>query len=131
MRGMRKLHLTLGAVLFVVFLVTGRYMRTHFPAAFAGNEAIRYLYRANHVYILMAALLNLALGAHLAAAAGVRRYLQAAGSVLLLVSAVLLVVAFYREPPLSSPHRPLTGYGMYTALAGTFAHTFAARRRAA
>jgi hypothetical protein len=128
---MRKLHLVLGTSLFVVFLATGYYMHTHFPAAYAGNEAVRYLYRANHIYILLSALLNLALGAHFQAAEGARRHVQTIGSVLLLVSAVLLVAAFYREPPHANPHRPFTGYGIYAVVAGTLAHVGAARRRAA
>jgi hypothetical protein len=128
---MRKLHLALGGALFIAFLMTGQYMHAHFPAAYAGNELVRYLYRANHIYILLAGLLNLALGAHLERAPGARRHIQSAGSVLLLVSALLLVVAFYREPPHPNPHRPLTAYGLYAALAGTFVHVVAARRRAA
>ena len=50
----RKLHLIVGLAGVAVFLGTGVYMRTHFPALYAGNEALRYMYRANHVYLLTA-----------------------------------------------------------------------------
>jgi hypothetical protein len=106
-------------------------MRAHFPAAFAENETVRYLYRANHIYILLTALVNLALSAHLQPAAGIRGRIQVAGSVLLTASLVLLVAAFFREPPHPDPHRPFTGFGIYAAVAGVIAHVLAAPRRAA
>lgn len=40
-------------------------MRASFPDLYAGNEAVRYMYRANHIYLLFASVLNLVMGAHL------------------------------------------------------------------
>ena len=59
---LKSLHLLVGVAGVLVFLGTGAYMATHFPAAYSGNEAIRYMYRANHVYLLLASLINIALG---------------------------------------------------------------------
>ena len=53
---MRIMHLLIGLVGFAAFLGTGLYMARHFPGAYASDEAIRYMYRANHVYLLLASL---------------------------------------------------------------------------
>ena len=51
---MRFLHLVVGGIVFVVFLSTGGYMQNRFPGIYHGNEAIRMMFRANHIYILLA-----------------------------------------------------------------------------
>jgi len=61
---MRWLQLGVGGAGVLAFLGTGVYMATHFPAAYAGGEHIRYLYRANHVYVLAGSLVNIALGCY-------------------------------------------------------------------
>jgi len=61
---MRWLQLDVGGAGVLAFLGTGVYMATHFPAAYAGGEHIRYLYRANHVYVLAGSLVNIALGCY-------------------------------------------------------------------
>jgi hypothetical protein len=55
---MRKLHLIVGLAGVAVFLATGLYMHARFPALYGGNEALRFMYRANHVYLLLASLIN-------------------------------------------------------------------------
>ena len=71
---LRKLHFAMGLAGVVAFLATGLYMNAGFPDLYGANEVLRYLYRSNHVYILLASLINVALGVHLkAAAAGWRR----------------------------------------------------------
>ena len=62
MVSVRSLHLLVGAGGVLAFLGTGAWMATHFPGAYAGGETIRYMYRANHVYLLLASLVNLAIG---------------------------------------------------------------------
>ena len=62
---LRKLHFVVGLAGVVAFLVTGAYMRAGFPDLYAANEVLRYLYRSNHVYVLLASLVNVALGVHL------------------------------------------------------------------
>ena len=37
-----------------MFLATGLCMRAGFPELYGANEALRYIYRANHAYILLA-----------------------------------------------------------------------------
>ena len=66
---LRKLHFVVGLAGVVAFFVTGTYMRAGFPDLYATNEVLRYLYRSNHVYVLLASLVNLALGVHFTAVA--------------------------------------------------------------
>jgi hypothetical protein len=123
---LRLFHLWLGWGTFAIFLGTGLYMAREFPEAYRGHDAVRYLYRGNHVYILFAALLNLTLGFR-PFDAGEGRRLQTIASVLVAAAVPLLVSAFFVEPPKASPERPLTLFGIVAAAAGTGLHGLAAR----
>lgn len=119
----RVFHVWLGLGAVAVFLYSGLYMRRQFPEAYAAHDAIRYLYRANHIYILFAALLNLTLGFQLPDAG--RRgkgTLQMMASALAAAAVPLLVYAFFVEPPKASPERPITVLGIVCAAAGTGLH---------
>lgn len=130
---LKRLHRWTGLVTVVVFLLTGLYMRWQFPGLYDGNETIRYLFRANHIYLLMAGLLNVGLGLYFVAyPASWRRTLQRAGSALLLAAPVILLAAFFLEPPQAMPERPITAAGLFASLIGTGCHfiaTFSRRRR--
>jgi len=54
----------MGVAGLLTFLWTGRFMLRHFPAAYRGHEEIRFLYRANHLYIVFASILNVVIGRH-------------------------------------------------------------------
>lgn len=124
---LKRLHRWTGIVAVVVFLGTGLYMRWQFPGLYAGNETIRHLYRANHIYLLMAGLLNVGLGLYFAAqAAGWRRTAQRVGSALLLAAPAILLAAFFFEPPHATPERPITAAGLFAALIGMGCHFIAA-----
>ena len=60
---MRKTHLILGAVFFALFLISGRYMGQVLPEFTGELDGTRMMYRASHVYLLYASLLNLLAGA--------------------------------------------------------------------
>jgi hypothetical protein len=123
---LRALHLVFGLAAFTVFLATGQYMRTHFPEAYAGHEAVRYLYRGNHIYLLLASLVHLAFGAYAAPDASPgRRSAQWVGSGFLMAGTLLLAAAFFQEPPTVSSHRPLTHFGIFTMVGGTALHLLA------
>ena len=49
----RRLDLVVGLLTVAVFLGTGLYMKTQFPALYGDNQTVRFLYRANHIYILL------------------------------------------------------------------------------
>jgi len=115
----RALHLLVGVAGVLVFLGTGGYMATHFPAAYSGNEAIRYMYRANHVYILLASLINLAVGIYRRdTRPGWRGGVALTGSALVLAAPLVLIYAFFAEPPHGVPERPVTLIGAAMLAAG-------------
>lgn len=123
---MNRLHLIVGVATVSVFLGTGVYMRMGFPDLYAGNEVIRFLFRANHVYVLFAGLLNVIAGLYvIMAEVPWRRKLQQAGSWLLLASGPMLFVAFIVEPMQAGPMRPLTVSGAGVALVGVGFHFLA------
>jgi hypothetical protein len=49
----RMLHLLVGVLVLVVFLLTGYYMRFHLHHLMEENERLRFSMRGNHIYILM------------------------------------------------------------------------------
>jgi len=114
----RRLHLVAGIAALFIFLATGIYMRTHHPLV----EENRLLFRSRHIYILSAALANLLLGAYVRPAI---RWMQWIGSVLLLLSPLLLVTAFIIEPVSGQPPGVFSRLGLYVLLAGTLLHTLA------
>lgn len=120
---LRKLHFVVGLAGVVAFVVTGAYMRAGFPDLYAANEVLRYLYRSNHVYVLLASLVNVALGVHLTAAPpGWRATLSLIGSLLALASPVVLCFAFFLEAPVPTPERILTLVGVVAVTAGIALH---------
>ena len=119
MVSVRSLHLVFGVGGVLAFLGTGAYMATHFPAAYEGGEPIRYLYRANHIYLLLASLVNLAIGMYRGSTRpGWRGVAGIAGSALVLAAPLILLYAFFVEPPRGVPERPATFIGALLTLAG-------------
>jgi len=120
---LRKLHFAVGLAGIVAFVVTGAYMRAGFPDLYAANEVLRYLYRSNHVYVLLASLVNVALGVHLAPAEpGWRAAVSLIGSVLALAAPVVLCFAFFREAPVAQAERVWTLAGVAALTAGIALH---------
>ena len=110
---MRRIHLIVGWFFVLVFLSTGMWMRLNFPDAYQGNEAVRLMFRASHIYILAAALLNLMAGIQRESAdRGWRLVCQRIGSAVLLVSAPLLTAAFFIEPGPHQVERPMAHIGV-------------------
>ena len=127
---LQRLHRLAGWSAILLFALSGITMRTIFPTAYAARESVRYLYRANHVYILFGGLLNLLLGRYLEEAQSARGRLQLAGSLLLLAAPWLLVAAFVAEAPRGLPGRPMTTLGVVFAAAGVALHLVPGRREA-
>jgi heme A synthase len=117
------MHRVVGAATIAAFIVTGIYLKLRGSHLFEANEMIRFVYRANHVYILFAGLLNVAVGAYLCLhARRWRRKLQVAGSIMLLIAPVILVLAFINEPGHASPQRPLTSAGVMLLFLAVLCH---------
>jgi hypothetical protein len=126
----RTLHFVVGMAGVAAFLATGVYMRAGFPDLYAANEVLRYLYRSNHVYVLLASLVNVALGVHLTPVApGWRAMVSVIGSLLALASPAVLCFAFFVEAPLASPERVWTLLGVAMVAAGIALHVLGGARR--
>jgi len=122
---MKRIHLIFGLSLFVVFLITGQYMRSDFPDKDSIDQFLRVLMRSRHIYILFSALIHMALGTYLELRAPVySRVLQYVGSLLLVISSVLLVWAFVTETYSLQHFSQLSRFGIYASLAGVALHLF-------
>jgi hypothetical protein len=116
-------HLIFGIVLFVVFLITGRFMRMDFPDKDIIPQELRLLMRSRHIYILLSSLIHILLGLYLQMHENVwRKYLQIFGSVLLFSASALLVWAFIFETYAAKHFSDVSRYGLYASLAGTIFH---------
>ena len=56
---MNNINLVFGLLLFVVFLITGYYMKEYFKPEHLNNIEQRLQIRSNHIYILFVSLLNI------------------------------------------------------------------------
>jgi len=83
------------------------------------------MYVSRHIYLLGAALVNLVLGLYLKLhPAGWRRTLQQFASLLILLSALSLLMAFISEPSLGFAGRGWrTYFGLVALFAGVMTHT--------
>ena len=123
MRRLSVLHMGVGIAAVILFLYTGLYMRTHFPEVYSSNESIRYLFRANHIYLLFSALLNIALAVYITPSElAWKRKVQRPGSSLLVIGTMLLTWGFFVEPMTGSPFRPITQIGIFTAFISSICH---------
>ena len=120
---MSYLHLFFGIVVFIVFLVTGKYMRVDFPDKEIIPQDFRLLMRSRHIYILLSALAHILLGLYLHIHQQAwRRALQIFGSILLFAGTTTLVWAFVYETYTAKTFSELSRSGLYVTLAGTIFH---------
>src|SRR5437588_6356934 len=120
---MKKLHLIVGLILLVTFLLTGQYMDKFYNHMRGVADAPRLLYRTRHIFLLLTGLLNLALGAYFAYASQTwQRAIQIVGSVLIFTAGALYVVAFFYERHLTGLHTPLSHWRTDAISTGTLLH---------
>ena len=117
---MRRLHLLFASVFLLLFVASGLYMKNVLPPFNNELDGARMIYRASHLYLLFAALLNLLAGAHWQTLSNrLCSQMQVMGSTLLLSSLPVLGFAFLLEPSQHWVMRPLTMAGCWLALLGT------------
>ena len=120
---MRLLHKLAGILTVLIFLGTGAYMRLNGPELFQSDPTVRMMFRSNHIYILMAGLINIGIGSYfILSQQRWRRILQLIGSTFLLLAPVLLICAFFSEPAGKGFERHLTLSAMILLLTGTISH---------
>ena len=124
---MRKLHLIAGLLGILAFVLSGQAMRLHKPPIRSLEGGQRMMFLSRHIYILGSALVNLTVGLYLKLESrGWRKNLQVAGSFLILLSLVLLTLAFVDEPGGGIAGRSLqSAFGWFTLFFGAVTHFLA------
>jgi hypothetical protein len=120
---MKKVHLIFGACVVVGFLLTGQYMDKFYNHLTGMPDAPRLLYRTRHIFILLAGLLNLGIGAYFTYRTQAwQRTIQLLGSLLIFAASFLFLIAFFYEPNLNNLRTPLSHWGTYTIAIGALLH---------
>jgi hypothetical protein len=126
---MKRLHLIVGLLMLVIFVLTGQYMDKFHEHLRNTPDAARLLFRSRHIYLLLASLINIVLGVYLARGLTAwRNRLQTLGSLLLLLAPALLLYAFFTEPFRGGWQFAASFYGIIFLLAGTLLHLLSAVR---
>ena len=124
----KRVHLLLGIVLVIVFLLTGQYMEYVHNRTLP--DGMRMLYRSRHIYLLLNALINISLGLYVQFdPRGWRRSLQLIGSVLVMLAPILLLAGFFYEPPLGAEETKIAPFGIFATAIGVMLHLINALRR--
>ena len=132
---LRRLHLVIGIIAVVAFLLSGQVLGHHHPPMDQLPGELRMMYVSRHIYLLAAALVNTVLGLYLhLQASSWRRGLQLVGSLLSLFSVFSVALAFIAEPPLGLAGRGWRSLiGLVALFVGVMTHfvaNFGATRRA-
>jgi magnesium-transporting ATPase (P-type) len=122
---MAYMHLIFGIIVFVVFLITGKFMRLDFPDKEIIPQELRILMRSRHIYILLSSFIHILLGLYLQIHKETwRKSLQIPGSLLLFTGTILLISAFFYETYTTRHFSEVSRFGLYTTLGGTILHLF-------
>jgi hypothetical protein len=111
----------------LAFVFTGQVLKHHDPPMPTLSHEVRLMYVSRHIYLMGAAVVNVVLGLYLRMQlSDWRRGAQHFGSVLILLSAGLLLVAFFKEPSLGVAGRSwLSLAGPVALFFGAMVHTVA------
>src|SRR5690349_14407901 len=96
---MARVHRWLGLIVVLVFFSTGIVMRLHHLDQLPDDSGLRMLFRSRHIYMLFSGLLNIAIGLrYWVPIAGRGSRIGIAGSLLLMLSPVLMALGFFSGP---------------------------------
>lgn len=116
-------HLIFGIIVFVAFLVTGKFMRLDFPDKEIIPQDLRILMRSRHIYILLSAFIHILLGLYLQIHNETwRKSLQIFASILLFTGTIILICAFFYETYTTRHFSEVSRFGLYATLGGTIFH---------
>ena len=127
LRMLRRVHLVVGIVAVVAFLLSGQVLGHHHPHMEQLSAELRMMYVSRHIYLLAGALVNTVLGLYLQMhPSHWRRGLQLVGSMLILASVFSLTLAFVVEPALGMAGRGWRSYvGLIALFIGVMIHLVA------
>ena len=126
----RTLHLVVGIAGVAAFFAAGALLGSRFPDPLVMNELLRWLARSNHVYVLLAGLVNVALAVQLAPVTpGWRSAASRLASLLALAAPAVLCLAFYLEAARAPAERVVTLLGVSALAAGIALHVLGGARR--
>jgi hypothetical protein len=126
---MKRLHLVVGIATVIAFLLTGQYMDYLEVRTNALGETARVMFRSRHIYLLLAGLVNVGVGAYFGyRERGWRRGLQLLGSALIVVAPALMLAAFFAEPGEPGLKRHFTLPAVVILSSGTLLHALSGLR---
>ena len=124
---LKRLHLITGVIFVVVFWFSGAYLKFVVWDTMADDDLVRVAYRTSHVYILMAALINIAVSTNLLANSTKQsQVLQCLGSLLLIVAPLSLTYAFFVESKLAVEVSGFTFLAVVGLAVGVILHAVSA-----
>ena len=120
---LRQYHAAIGALALAAFVLSGQYMHLRLGHLHDMPDVPRLMYRSSHIYLLLAGLLNVVLGMYLHVR-DVRsgRWMQIAGSAMLMASPALFGWSFWVESQQPSIERHLLRLGIYLCFGGVLLH---------
>ena len=108
---MRKVQFAVGIAMVLIFLATGAYMHFHLGHLHGFPLALRMVYRASHINLLLIG------AANVFASRRIERVIERLASALLLAASLFFVIAFIVEPGFADLYRPWTRLGVYATFA--------------
>jgi len=98
MNRLRTVHLVIGTLGFLTFVLTGQYMHWAHDHLHGMADGPRLLYRSSHIYLLWSSLLNVLLGCYLNPLRnGFLRAGQSIAGLAIIAGPFLLVTSFFAE----------------------------------
>ncbi len=120
---LRSIHLSIGVLAVVAFLLTGQYMHWVHHHLQGMPDGPRLFYRSSHIYLLWSSLLNVLLGCYLTRPQRrLLRHAQTAASLAILAGPFLLCTSFFVEVYNPGLVRPMGRLAIYLAFGGVLAH---------
>jgi len=121
---MKRLHLFIGLLATLAFVLSGEAMHFHKPLLAGLPDDVHLMYVSRHIYLAAAAMVNVCLGLYLREQSSTwRRALQSVGSVMVLFSPIFLLLAFMYEPSLGMAGRSWrTSIGLIPMIVGVGLH---------
>ncbi len=114
---MKNLHLSIGVLGIIAFLLTGQYMDIVHNHLKNMPDALRMEYRSVHIYILFSAILNVVLGTYYRLFTHrLISLVQHLASIIFLILPVLFLISFFSDITVNGIERPMARNGIYLAL---------------